>query len=447
MTDMTGHGGAASEWFDQVPRSIRGLATTGMLLLIVAFGGFGLWAFRAPLAAAVIAQGSFVATGQNKIVQHFEGGIIETILVREGDRVEAGALLLQLDPTAAVANVRELQLRRARLEATEARLLAEYARADRLDAPAHLEAERDDYEIAAILDGQKLAFEVSQSALENDLALLGRNIEALVIRSAGYETQLVSYRSQFRVLDEDHKSKARMLQRGLVRRSELTQIETARLEVEGQIGRLESEIEEITEVKARYETQMAQAIQKYRQTALEDLQKIQAQLDGIREQSRTARDVRERADVLAPVSGRIVRLYYHTVGGVVESGRPILEILPEDEALIIETQVPRAEIDSVRKGQEATVRLTALNQRTTPVLDGEVFYVSADSITETSTGSPVEVYVARVSIGPEQIARVANFRPTPGMPAEIMIQTAERTFAQYLAKPIKDSMIRAFRED
>ena len=446
MADLTANG-AAEEWYADVPRSVTKHAVVGMTLLVLAFGGFGLWAFRAPLAAAVIAQGSFVATGQNKIIQHLEGGIIEEIMVREGDRVEAGDLLLSLDHTAAAANERELELRRARLEATEARLLAEYGRDDRLQQPAHLEAARGDYEIAAILDGQALAFEVSQSALENDISLLERNIEALVIRAAGYKSQLGSFQRQHEVLKADQEGKASLLSRGLLRRSELTQIETAMLEVEGQVGRLQSEIDEIAEVKGRYETQMAQAVQKYRQTALEDLQTIQAQLDGIREQSRTAQDVRKRADVLAPVTGRIVRLYYHTAGGVVESGRPILEILPEDEALIIETQVPRADIDSVRKGQEATVRLTALNQRTTPVLEGEVYYVSADSIADNSTGDPAEVYVARVSIEPDQLARVPGFTPTPGMPAEIMIQTAERTFAQYLAKPIKDSMIRAFRED
>lgn len=446
MANLTANG-TTDEWFADVPRSVAKHVIVGTLLLVIAFGGFGLWAFRAPLAAAVIAQGSFVATGQNKIVQHLEGGIIEDILVREGDRVEIGDMLLRLDRTASSANERELELRQVRLEATEARLIAEHRQLDRLQFSAELELARDDFELAAILDGQLLAFEVTQTALRNDVSLLERNIEALSIRSAGYTAQLTSFQSQHRVFQGDYESKLSLLNRGLVRRSEATALETAMLEAEGQIGRLEAEIMEIEEIKLRHLTQIEQAHQRYRQTALEDLQSIQAQLDGIREQSRTAQDVRTRADVLAPVSGRVVRLYYHTVGGVVESGRPILEILPEDAVLIIETQVPRSEIDSVRTGQEATVRLVALNQRTTPVLLGEVFYVSADSITDTSTGAPAEVYVARVSIKPDQLRLVPGFTPTPGMPAQIMIQTAERTFAQYLAKPIRDSMIRAFREE
>lgn len=445
MSDLTAYE-AHGEWYAEVPRSVARHAIFGIALMVFAFGGFGLWAFRAPLAAAVISQGSFVATGQNKIVQHLEGGIIEEILVSEGDRVEAGQLLVRLDHTAAEANARALQLRQLRLEATEARLLAEYRQEESLVFPREVLEARTDLEIAAILDGQALAFRVSRSALQNDLAILERNIDALEVRSIGYDIQRDSFERQRSVLSDDLESKRKLMAKGLARRSELTALERAMIEAEGQIGRLEAEVDEIAQVRRKYEAQIEQAIDRYQQTALTDLQAVQAELDGIREQSRAARNVRERADVVAPVAGTVVRLYYHTAGGVVESGRPILEILPLDKPLIIEVQVPRSDIDSVRTGQAATVRLTALNQRTTPVLKGEVFYVSADSISEMSAGIATEVYVARISIAPEQLGRVAGFTPTPGMPAEIMIQTASRTFAQYLAKPIRDSMTRAFRE-
>jgi HlyD family secretion protein len=139
-------------------------------------------------------------------------------------------------------------------------------------------------------------------------------------------------------------------------------------------------------------------------------------------------------------------LHYHTAGGVIETGEPIAEILPSDAPLIIEAQIPRTEIDSVVMGQQATVRLVGLNQRTTPVLSGEVYYVSADALVEDSAGIPQEVYLARISLEPDEMDRVRGFVPTPGMPAEIMIQTEERTFAAYIAKPVTDSMSRAFRE-
>ncbi|MGR3634277.1 HlyD family type I secretion periplasmic adaptor subunit [Limimaricola soesokkakensis] len=444
---MTQHPADAGEWFAEVPRSVRRHTIVGLVILVLSFGGFGAWAFRAPLAAAVIAQGSFVATGQNKIVQHFEGGIIKEILVSEGDRVEAGQLLLKLDGTQAAATERELYLRQIRLEATQARLMAEEERRGELRFSPALEAAREDLAVADILEGQELSFRVSRDALENDLALLERSLQALEIRARGYQTQLETHRGQHALLQAEHADKVTLFERGLLRRPELLAIERAQLEAEGQIGRLEAEIAEIEEVVLKHRAQIAQEIDRYREKALDELQGVQAELESIREKSRTARSIHERVDLVAPVAGTVVRLYFHTPGGVIESGRPILEILPVDEPLIIEVQIPRVEIDSVRRGQPATVRLTALNQRTTPVLDGEVYYVSADAITDGSGDEMREVYLARISLDAQQLGRVPNFSPTPGMPTEIMIQTASRTFVQYIAKPIKDSMTRAFREN
>lgn len=435
-----------AEWYDEVPRSIRTHVILGILLLITTFGGFGWWAFSAPLAAAVITQGSFVATGRNKIVQHLEGGIIKKIMVKEGEFVHAGTPILVLDETAALANERELFLRQTRLEATEARILAEYERVDSFDAPAHLQALRADFEVAAILDGQVVAFNASMQELNNDISILRRNMEALGVRSIGYGHQLNAALQQKAILDEEMEAKSTLYEKGLIRRVEINSIRRAMVEVEGQIGRFASEVAEIEEIRKKHETQIEQTLSESRRAALDELQVVQAELDGIREQMRKAQNVRQRAEILAPVSGTVIRLHYHTAGGVVESGKAIAEILPADEPLIIEAQVPRTEIDSVKEGQEAIVRLTALNQRITPVLDGTVFYVSADSIVDRSQEQQQEVYVARVSIETDELERVRGFTPTPGMPVEIMIQTAERTFFQYLAKPITDSMTRAFRE-
>lgn len=438
--------GAHEDWYRDVPRSIRSHAVFGVVLMVVAFGGFGAWAFRAPLAAAVIAQGSFVATGQNKIVQHLEGGIIEEILVMEGDRVQAGEVLLRLDQTASLANERELLLRQHRLEATEARLLAEYAEDDVLVFPAQLEALRDEEDLESVLYGQTLAFNVNRRAREQDLTLLQRNADALEIRKVGYATQLESHRRQLALMEEEHAVKSELLAKGFTRRPDVIAVESVMIEAEGQIGRLEAEIAEINEIQSKYAVQIAKARSEYREAALDELQIVQGELESIREKARKAQNVLMRSEVVAPVSGTVVRLHYHTSGGVIETGKAILEILPSDQPLIIETLIPRNEIDSVRTGQNATVRLTALNQRTTPVLYGEVFYLSADAIADSANGNLREVYIARVSLEPDQIARVPGFTPTPGMPAEIMIQTEERTFAQYLAKPIVDSMSRAFRE-
>ena len=435
-----------SEWYDDVPRSIRTHVVVGLVLLVATFGGFGAWAFGAPLAAAVIAQGTFVATGQNKVVQHLEGGIIKELLVDEGDVVAAGQPLVKLDETLARANKRELFLRRTRLEATVARLLAEYDGARELVFPADLRARSDDPEVATILDEQRLAFRARRSSLEKDVALLERNIDALDLRARGHSRQLEAFRTQVDIFEEEHGDKAHLYDKGLTRKSEMNALKRAMVEATGHIGRLEAEIAEIDQMRLKYEVQIEKTRSEYRQAALDELQLIQSELESVREKTRKAEDVLARSVVKAPVAGTVFRMHYHTPGGVIESGKAILEILPSQAPLIIETLIPRTEIDTVRVGQEATVRLIALNQRTTPVLKGEVFYVSADAIADTSQGAVQEVYVARVSLTPAEIARVDDFAPTPGMPVEIMIQTESRTFAEYLARPVMDSMTRAFRE-
>ncbi|WP_103334004.1 HlyD family type I secretion periplasmic adaptor subunit [Pseudotabrizicola formosa] len=436
----------AAEWYRDVPRSISRLVVTSSLILLASLGGFSVWAFGAPLAAAILAQGSFVATGQNKVVQHLEGGLIKDILVSEGDHVTEGQVLLRLDATAAKANNRELELRRIRLEATEARLLAEHLRSDTILFPVELEALRSDPEVAVILDSQSVAFAVTRSGLTNDLAMTDRNMAAIEFRETGYIAQREALLDQIDLLAEELNVKQDLLERGLIRRTDVLALQRAVLEGEGQTARIDAELGEIAELKSRTISQRDRMLDEYSRTALAQLQVVQSELESIREQARRSENILLRTEVTAPVSGTIVRLYYHTAGGVIETGRSIAEIVPSDAPLIIETLVARADIDSVKVGQPAVVRLTALNQRTTPVLHGTVDYISADAVANSTDRTNREVYVVRVVLDPTELSRIRGFVPTPGMPAEVMVQTAERTFAQYITKPITDSMSRAFRE-
>jgi len=433
------------EWFSEVPRSIRKQTTFGIILLGVTFGGFGGWALTAPLAAAVIAQGSFVATGQNKIVQHFEGGIIKEILVNEGDQVKADQPLILLDETAALAKERELFLRQVRLEAISARLYAQLGGKDEIELPAILADNRMDPEVAPILEAQKLNFEAWKTKLGSEVALVEQNIMALGYRAEGYAKQREATIIQLGLLKEEAEGKEVLLKQGLIRKTEMKAIQRAIAEAEGEIARLAAEVSETHSQVNKEEQQIIQTKTAYREAVLDELQRIQAELDSVREQSRAAKNVLQRATINAPVTGTVVRLNYHTSGGVIESGKGIMEILPSDAPLIIEAHVPRNEIDDVKVGQEATIRLISLNQRTTPVLNGEVFYISADAL-KGEPNAPQDFYLARIRLPATEIARVSGFTPTPGMPAEILIQTAERTFFSYLTKPITDSMSRAFTE-
>jgi HlyD family secretion protein len=434
------------EWYSGVPRSIKKQTSIGLAILLVTFGGFGTWAATAPLAAAVIANGSFVATGENKIVQHFEGGIVKDLLVREGDQVVAGQDLLLLDETAARANAQQLLMRQLRLETVRARLHAEANGLGTYTAPPAVLARLDDPAIAELYNSQKSNFDAAHEKLLNETGLLEQNIASLEFRIDGRNGQIESMKRQLTLLREDLQVMTELQAKGVAPLSALRTIERSIANAEGDIARLESEVLESDAQIEKYRREMIQLRDTVQQAALDELQAVEADLDGVTEQIQAANNVLKRTTITAPVDGTIVRMFYHTTGGVIASGEPIFEILPSDVPLIVEVKIPRMQIDEVSEGQEATVRLTALNQRTTPLLTGKVTYISADSIIDPLDVNS-EVYVARVSIPPEQLSRIeGDFTPTPGMPAEILVQTSERTFFEYLVKPVTDSMSRAFRE-
>ncbi len=436
------------EWYSELPRQVWRIGLFGLLLMTFCLGGFGYWAFSAPLAAAVVSQGSFVATGRNKILQHFEGGIIDQIIVSEGDFVNAGDPLITLDTTAAETKLKELRLRSARLEAMVSRFQAEYASAEKLEFPLSLKTQaNDNVDLSQILNNQMQSFTLSRDKLQNELGLLDANISAQKLRKWGYQEQRQSLQKQVVLLEEDYESKATLFEKGLTRKTEINSLQRSIVEASGQIARVAAEIGESDSMIDKFKKQAIQTQHAYKEAALDELNAAQAELDSITEQILQAQDVLRRTDIVAPVAGTVVRMYYHTSGGVIKGGQEIAEIIPHDAPLIIETLIPRNDIDSVQLGQHAFIRLSALNQRTTPVLDGEVIYVSADSILNQSDLTNPEVYIARINLATESLGQVPGFAPTPGMPAEILITTQERTFFQYLTKPIVDSMSRAFRED
>lgn len=433
------------DWYSSVPRSIRTQTLFGFTLLVIFFGGFGTWAALAPLSAAVVAPGSFVATGQNKIVQHFEGGIIKALLAREGDQVIAGQSLVLLDETAARANSQQLQLRMVRLETIWARLNAQAQGLPDYDLPSSVTAHLHNAEIASIIESQRNYFEAAREKIANESALMQQNVTALQFRIDGRTAQIGTMYRQLELLREDRNVITDLQARGVATLSSVRTVERSIANAEGDIARLEAEVQEATAQIEKYRREIIQATDAVRRAALDEIQSVEAELDALREQIQQANNVLARTTISAPVAGTIVRTYYNTTGGVIESGKPIFEILPSEVPLIVEAKIARIQIDEVRRGETATVRLTALNQRTTPVLEGEVTYLSADTVTD-QVDMRQEIYITRISIPPEQLARVAGFTPMPGMPVEIFIKTRERTFLDYLVKPVIDSMSRAFHE-
>ncbi len=434
------------EWYSEVPRSIRMYSVTGLAVLFAAFGGFGYWAGTAPLASAIIAQGSFVATGNNKTIQHLEGGIIKEMMVSEGDVVKEGDVLVVLDKTAALSNQKMINLKRLRLETIVSRLRAEAQGEKTFKVPDIVMAEASDPDVNAIIQGQNVVFHSKQIKLDEQLNLIEKNIRSLEFRYTGYQGQKSSFERQQSLLEQERDSKAKLAKDGIIRKTDMMALERAIADAMGDIARLDGEMNQSEAEIAKFHQEAVIAVNSNKQAALDALDTAEADLDGVRQQLREASQVLDRTIIRSPVNGTVIRSYYHTAGGVITTGKPIMEILPAHVPLILEAQVLRTSIDQLHEGQTAAIRLSALNRRTTPVLDGKVFYVSADSIEENAGMQVKDVYIVRVQISDEELAKVHGFHPVPGMPADVLIQTSERTFFEYLTKPIADSMSRAFKE-
>ena len=437
-------------WYDDVPRNTRGHKLGGYGAIAFLVLAFGLWSNTALISGAIVATGLFVATGQNKIVQHLEGGVIKDILVREGDIVEPGQTLVRLDDTTPRAELRRLALRNALNMAKAARYLAEVQGDQEVDFPSDLtpkSADIDIRDVAEIVDTQKLAFSARRKNIETQVAALNDSIKALEKRIEAGGLQEQSVKQQVDLIREEFASKSTLLPGGLIKKSELLALQRSEASLLGEIGRLGGDVGDAKARIARTREEIAGIRAAAIKDAVEQLHQTGADLADVRERLRAAEGVLSRIEIKAPVRGAVVKLRYHTSGGVVEPGKPVLEIIPLSDDLVIEVRVRSRDIDHVEVGQAAEVRLTALDQRTTPIAHGHVTYVSADAVPDDAKpGQAPDTYVTRVRLDRTGFWADAKFKPKAGMPAEVYIQTGARTLLQYIMKPVMDSMGRAFRE-
>lgn len=444
------------EWYRGVPLSAKWPIFTGLAMLVVWLGCFGVWAGVAPLNSAVVASGTFVATGQNKLVQHFEGGIIREIAAKDGDVVEANQTLVRMDDTAAGAKLRRLVLKKYRLIAMKARLEAEMSTSETIETPAAFGGSARDPEVKAILERQRAELRARRASLATEESLLAKQIAGLEESIRGYQAQVQSTKDRIALFAEELKDKNSLLGQQLVRKSDVLALRRSEASLGGELGEYLGRIADSKERVAQANERIAQLHSTALRDAIKELRETEADLDDVEEQIRAAQDVVDRVDVRSPVRGIVVKKNFHTAGGVVSPGAVILELLPIGEERIIEAHVKPQDISHVSVGQEALVRLSALNQRITPMVGASVIYVSADALaeqgqvkTETHPDSDTRrgFYVVRVRLDQDDILRrMPEFIPTPGMPADVYIKTGERTFFEYIMKPVFDSFSRAFRE-
>lgn len=453
---MTAEKDSIGAWYRDVPLSAKWPIFTGLAILVVWLGCFGVWAGVAPLNGAVVALGTFMATGQNKLIQHFEGGIIREIAVKEGDAVEANQVLVRMDDTAANAKLRRLVLKKYRLLAMKARLEAEMHSSQDLETPDAFSKSEDDPEIKAILERQRTELRARQVSLATEVSVLRKQIAGLEESIRGYQAQVQSTKDRIALFVEELKDKNSLLGQQLVRKSDVLALRRSEASLGGDLGEFLGRIADSRERIAQANERIAQLHSTALRDAIKELRETETDLDDVEEQIRAAQDVVDRMDVRSPVLGIVVKNNFHTPGGVVSPGAVILELLPIGDERIIEAHVNPRDISHVSVGQEALVRLSALNQRITPMVGATVIYVSADALAEQvqansetrpATDTRREFYVVRVRLDKDDILKnIPEFTPTPGMPADVYIRTGERTFFEYIMKPVLDSFARGFRE-
>lgn len=432
-------------WARDVKTGIWLITVTGAALSAIFLLGFGAWAALAPLASAAVAPGVVAAAGQNQGVQHLEGGIVRTILVREGERIKAGQALFALDPTAPEAQRNRLQKQMVGLEARTERLTSERDGLEVLSFPPALRDLAATEGIGNLLNEQEREFTARLNRHRQEQVIMGQRVQALREQIEGMSAQQTALERQLEVVREEVTRKRRLLDKGLTNRSEYTALLRSEADLVGQVGQSVSSILAAKTQIAEAQAQLARLDTQRVETAVTQLNEIRAQVSDTEEQLRAAEDVLDRIVVRSPSDGIIIKMSVNASGSVVRPGDQLLELLPTGEDLLIEARVSPQDVDVISIGQRARLRFSALNTRTTPTVEAKVTYLSADRLIDQTTRQPY--YTARLAMTDDLPPEISRDQIYPGMPVEAYIATGERTFLEYLAKPIIDSFSRAFREE
>lgn len=418
---------------------LAGLALGAALLALGGVGGFGVWAATAPLSAAAVAPGTLKADSLRKTVRHKEGGVVAALLVREGERVSAGQVLLRMDAAEAKAEVGALRAQRVDLRAQQARLLAER---DGADTPAFPDASDDAARAAAEAQGR--IFAAHRRAVLDQVGLLDKRIAQQRATLDALRLQEAATASQQALFAEEETTVHALADRGLERRPRLLDLQRQGAGLAGTRADMAGRSAGALDAIAGFELQQVQVRADSIKQAAEDLRGVQAGLAQVEERLGAAEARLGRVEVRAPQDGMVVGLQVLAADAVVQPGGALLDLVPADEPLLVDARVQPGDIESVREGLRAEVRLLAFKQRTTPLVRGRVVRVSADTMTDERTGAPY--FLARIALLPDERTRPATAQLTPGMPAEAYIVVGERTALDYLLQPVQASFGRAFRE-
>jgi len=420
-------------------------STIAGIAMIALFGGtIGLWAATATLSGAVVAGGQFVVDNSVKKIQHPTGGIVGELKVREGQRVSEGELLLRLDETVTRANLQVVSKQLDEYIGRQARLEAERDGSPEIKVPVEFSGRLDDQSVQKIITSERTLFEARRAARDAQKDQLRKRIAQAQDEIVGLKSQQEAKVREAALISDELKGVRDLYQKNLVQLPRLNALERDAASIEGQRGQLVAAVAQAESRIAETSFQIIQIDEQMRAEAMQELREIQAKIAEYTERRVAAEDQLKRIDIRAPSEGYVHQLNVHTLGGVISPAEPVMLIVPTNDKLELEARVLPNEIDQVKIGQKATVRVHASNMRTTPELHGSVSRISADVSRDQQTGATF--YTIRVELPPSEIKRLDNLRLIAGMQAEVFVEVNERTPFEYFFKPMQEQFARAFRE-
>jgi len=428
----------------QSRRSIRRHCLLGLVIVLILVGGVGGWAGTMKLTGALIAPGSVVVDSNVKKVQHPTGGIVGEVRVRDGDRVKSGDVVVRLDDTVTRANLAIVTKGLTELVARKARLEAERDGAAEITFPAELLARMQDPDVMAAVESERRLFSLRNNARIGQKEQLRQRIEQLKEEVRGLRAQQDAKAKEVELIDRELIGVRDLWKQKLIPLNRVTELERQAARLEGESAQLIAQVAQIGGKIAETELQIIQIDRDLSSEVAKETREIDAKLGEFVERKITAEDQLKRIDIRSPQDGTVFQSNVHTVGGVVTAGDQLMLIVPEADNLTVEAKVAPQDIDQVRIGQTALLRLSAFNQQSTPEINGTVTRISADAASDQRTG--LTYYTIRIAMPPEEVAKLGEVTIIPGMPVEAFVQTGERTMISYFMKPLNDQLMRVFRQ-
>lgn len=420
------------------------LRRLGYLILVVVFGLGGLWAGLAPLDSAALASGYVAVKSYRKTVQHLEGGIVKELYVHDGDRVKEGDPLIALDDTQARAQLEAARSQLVAAQALEARLIAERDDKDEV-VFGSADFPEEDSRIREARSSEQHIFVAQRNTRLGEIDVLKSKSAELEQQIRGFNAVIQSKLQLSKSYDGEIKDLNALLKEGFVSNERLRDQERNQSRLQAEIVDQQSAVARARVQINENKLQILQLNQKFKSEVASKLAETQSRIYELRERVGAIRAMVDRSLVRAPVSGMVMGLSVHTVGGVVSPGTHLLDIVPAGDDLIVEVQIQPTDISRVEVGKKAEVRFSAFKNATTPILEGALVYVSADRLVNEKTGEPY--YLGRVALTDKGRSELGSRELLPGMPAEVLINTGSRTFLNYLLKPARNAMARSMIEE